>query len=153
MRLIKYPSKTLLRQTTPLRPSELKKPAIIKRINDMMCLMDKNGGVGIAAPQIGWLKSVIIVGSNIIINPLLIDRPINRDIRSMEGCLSLPNLGVYSVARYSIYKINYVDKNGNYIKNAIFEGFASAVLQHEMDHLRGITLENNMFAERITKEF
>ena len=100
-------------------------------------------GVGIAAPQIGINKNIIIVQRfdkagepfEFYINPKIIWR--SQLIRTgNEGCLSIPDRKESIDRNYAI-RLQYWDKKGNIIEENI-EGFTAVIFQHEVDHLYGI---------------
>lgn len=93
--------------------------------------------VGLAAPQIGVLKKVIVVrnGDSFVpmINPTIIKR-VGTKFLNKEGCLSLD--GERTVCRYPSVMVSFTDRNGKkQIKT--FNGFTSIIIQHETDHLSG----------------
>lgn len=93
--------------------------------------------VGLAAPQIGVLKKVIVVknGNSFVpmINPTIIKR-VGTKFLNKEGCLSLE--GERTVCRYPSVMVSFTDRNGKkQIKT--FNGFTSIIIQHETDHLSG----------------
>lgn len=113
-------------------------PQVITLLDDMAETMKEANGVGLAAPQVGVLKRIIVVntGGGLIelINPELIEK---RGIqKEKEGCLSIPGKsGV--VERPEYVKFRYMDREGN---EQIIEGteLMAVVLCHETDHLDGI---------------
>lgn len=93
--------------------------------------------VGLAAPQIGVLKKVIVVrnGDSFVpmINPTIIKR-VGTKFLNKEGCLSLD--GERTVCRYPSVMVSFTDRNGKkQVKT--FNGFTSIIIQHETDHLSG----------------
>ncbi len=98
----------------------------------------ETGGVGLAAPQIGVSKTVLVydIGrSGTMVNPRIIAHSEETEVGE-EGCLSVP--GVYGpVERYQWIVVEYRDINGKYKKEK-FSGFDARVIQHEIDHLNGI---------------
>lgn len=118
-------------------------------IQDMIETMKASDGAGLAAPQIGIFKRVVIFGfeSNnrypdaeevpftVLINPVIKPKG-QKKVNDWEGCLSVPGLrGV--VPRYdSIYYEGY-DEQGTKIERDV-DGFHARVVQHECDHLDGI---------------
>ncbi len=98
----------------------------------------ETGGVGLAAPQIGVSKAVLVydIGrSGTMVNPRIIAHSEETEVGE-EGCLSVP--GVYGpVERYQWIVVEYRDINGKYKKEK-FSGFDARVIQHEIDHLNGI---------------
>lgn len=96
--------------------------------------------VGMAANMIGVNKNIIIVHTEkgedkIMCNPVIINQKGPYDTE--EGCMSLP--GVRKTTRYRVVTIRYEDEN---FKKQIetFSGFTAEIVQHEMDHLKGILI-------------
>jgi peptide deformylase len=92
---------------------------------------------GLAAPQIGVLKKVIVVrnGNSFfpMINPMIIKKSGKKFVNN-EGCLSLE--GTRSVERYSNVLVSYQDKTGKRLTKT-FNGLLAIIVQHETDHLNG----------------
>lgn len=114
----------------------------------MQATLANSEGVGLAAPQIGIAKQVIIVASRptarypaapnmaptIMINPAF--KPLSEDkAKDWEGCLSVPGIRAL-VPRYKQIEISYTNEQGDFIEQ-ILEGFVARVFQHEADHLVG----------------
>ena len=93
--------------------------------------------VGLAAPQIGILKKVIVVRDGNaffqMINPTIIKRTGNQ-FSSKEGCLSLD--GERIVKRHPSILVSYQDINGKKLTKT-FNSLLSVIIQHETDHLNG----------------
>lgn len=117
-------------------------------LDDMKETMEAANGIGLAAPQVGVLKRVIIVdiGNGLMefINPVIVSEE-GKDIAE-EGCLSIP--GKYEdVERPNKIKVKAMNRQGKKIElNA--EGLLARVLCHEIDHLDGI-----LFTDKIYKKF
>ena len=116
-------------------------------IDDMYETMDLAPGVGLAAPQIGILKRVIVVDNReedndegekpmrfYMINPAIIEK--DGEEVSMEGCLSVPGKQG-TVKRAKHIKVKYNDLEGQE-KLMEAEDFLARIIQHETDHLDGI---------------
>lgn len=92
---------------------------------------------GLAAPQIGVLKKVIVVrsGNSFVpmINPMIIKKS-GRKFMNSEGCLSLE--GTRTVERYSTVLVSYQDKSGKRLTKT-FNSLLAIIVQHEVDHLNG----------------
>ena len=92
---------------------------------------------GLAAPQIGVLKKVIVVrnGNSFfpMVNPMIIKKSGKKFVNT-EGCLSLE--GCRSVERYENILVNYTDGRGKR-QTKSFNGIMSVIVQHEVDHLNG----------------
>ena len=112
---------------------------------DMIETMTTNIGVGLAAPQIGDLRSLIIIDISseeedeenieplILVNPDIIELSGNCVIE--EGCLSIPEVRV-EIERPEEIRVTYQDVKGNK-KDLKCDGILARVIQHEVDHLRG----------------
>ena len=109
-----------------------------KLINNMMDTMRAHNGIGLAAPQIGIPKRVIIAddGNGLIevINPKILK--CDGKIVGKEGCLSVPDR-IGQVKRFISVTVNGFDINGNPITIKA-DNLLARILQHEIDHLNGI---------------
>lgn len=106
-------------------------------------------GVGLAAPQVGDSRRIIVVdagqelaseyssGFRCLINPFVVEQS-EEVIKSEEGCLSVPYLYV-AVERPISVRVNYRTPSGDTVVED-FDGFMATKVQHEIDHLNGITL-------------
>lgn len=113
-------------------------PNIIKLIKNMAETMYDANGVGLAAPQVGVLKRVIVIdigqGLIALINPEIIDT--SGEQTDIEGCLSFPGI-VGEVTRASKVMVKGLTPEG---KEVVLEGegLLARAFQHEIDHLDGI---------------
>ena len=112
-------------------------PRIGELITDMLDTMYDAMGVGLAAPQVGILKRIVVIdvgeGPIVLINPEILET--SGEQTGDEGCLSVPGkTGV--VTRPDYAKVKALDENMNEI---IVEGeeLLARALQHEIDHLSG----------------
>lgn len=118
-------------------------------VDDMFETMMAADGVGIAAPQVGILKRVIVVsvdeGKNVyaVINPEIIKSSGRRE--GVEGCLSVPNVHE-NVERPRHVVVKGQDVHGNVIEIKASNLLATAFC-HEIDHLNGI-----LFIDRVKKK-
>jgi peptide deformylase len=119
-------------------------------IQDLRDTMHAEEGAGIAAPQIGVLRRVVIFGvekdnsrypsrgeipETVLINPVI--TPLDDTIDDgWEGCLSVPGMRGL-VQRFSRVRYQGFDENGEKIDREV-DGFHARVVQHECDHLDGI---------------
>ena len=111
-------------------------------IDDMYETMDVAYGVGLAAPQVGILKRVIVIDNRdeengkrfYMINPEIIEKE-GVEV-GMEGCLSVPGKQG-TVERSKDIKVRYNDLSGEE-KIMYAEDFLARIIQHEIDHLDGI---------------
>ena len=118
-------------------------PKIKELIEDMFDTMREQGGVGLAAPQVGMLKRIFVIDlteymeegtTQVFINPEIIET--SGEQTGAEGCLSLPGKNG-TVTRPNYVKITALDEN---MESFTIEGdelMARAIL-HENDHLDGI---------------
>lgn len=125
-----------------------KKSKVIEEVNDkirqilddMVETMHKYNGVGLAAPQIGLLKRLVVIdlyddkGPIKLVNPEIIKEKGEQEVE--EGCLSFPNK-YGKIIRPAQVTVKALDENGKEIKiNA--KGLLAQALSHEVDHLNGI---------------
>jgi peptide deformylase len=110
-----------------------------KLLDDMAETMYDAPGVGLAAPQVGISKRVIVVddGNGLIeaVNPELFDKE-GEQLAPPEGCLSIPGL-LGEVRRAEKVRLKAQDRQGKFFELQA-EGYLARILQHEVDHLNGI---------------
>ena len=130
-------------------------PSLLTLIQDMKDTMEAQGGVGIAAPQIGCNLRVIMFGFEtntryakeasvpftVLINPTITILS-DEMVEAWEGCLSVPGLRG-KVPRYHRIEYSGYGLDRNQITR-IAEGFHARVVQHEYDHLEGILYPQRM---------
>ncbi len=123
---------------TKAAPVKTINAGVIRLLDNMRDTLYAFDGVGLAAPQIGVSKRIIVVdiGDNLIelINPEIISR--EGEQTGTEGCLSVPGT-VGIVKRYNQVTVKGLDREG---KEIFYEGerLLARALQHEIDHLEGI---------------
>jgi len=112
--------------------------SIIKLLDNMIDTLDVADGVGLAAPQIGVSKRVIIVkleGMLVeLINPVILEKEGSNSAE--EGCLSIPNI-TGDVIRAAKIRVKGLNRQGEMLDLQADRLLARA-LQHEIDHLEGI---------------
>ena len=111
---------------------------LFRLLEDMKETLIDSGGVGLAAPQVGILRRVVLVdtGEEILelINPTLIE--VDGEQIGPEGCLSVP--GKYGLVKRPYWaKVRAQDRNGNWFE-AEGEELIARCFCHELDHLDGI---------------
>ncbi|MBR5219158.1 MAG: peptide deformylase [Clostridia bacterium] len=111
---------------------------ILDLLDDMAETMYETGGVGLAAPQVGVLRRVVVidVGDGLFefINPVILEQ--SGEDTQLEGCLSVPEQ-VGDVTRPAHVKVRAQDRNGEeFILEA--DGFFAKAVCHELDHLDGV---------------
>ena len=109
-----------------------------KLLDDMHETLEDSGGVGLAAPQVGILRRVVLVdnGEEVLelVNPTLLET--DGEQEGPEGCLSVP--GKYGLVKRPYYaKVRAQDRNGNWFETD-GEELTARCFCHELDHLDGI---------------
>lgn len=111
---------------------------IASLIKDLIDTLPKPGGAGLSANQIGVVKRVFVYEFEgeieACINPRIISKS-DDTLEDLEGCLSLPGVGV-PVERSEIIEMEYTDMDGEK-QRVKAEGWIARVFQHEIDHLDG----------------
>jgi peptide deformylase len=137
----------LLQEAQPVRAAD--RSALGSLLQDMRDTMAALNGAGLAAPQIGVSLQVVIfgVGENpryphaeavphtVLVNPVLSEQSLEMD-EDWEGCLSVPGMRGW-VPRHRAIRYRGHDEHGRPIDRRV-EGFHARVVQHEVDHLRGV---------------
>lgn len=146
-KILKMGRQLLLEESEPI--TEFNTPELHQLIADLWETMKDTDGAGLAAPQIGVLKRVVVFGydkdyhpenmdavpATVLINPKLTPLTDEFDER-WEGCLSIPGMRG-AVPRYTKIRIEAYDVLGNKFSRDV-DGFHARVAQHECDHLDGI---------------
>ncbi len=145
-----------------ISPNDKDLPLLIERM--FKAVTDPSeGGVGIAAPQVGINRNVIWVQRfdkqnepfEVYINPQIVWRS-ELLRKGNEGCLSIPDSSGDVYRNYTI-RLKYLDREGK-AQEEIIEGFTAVIFQHETDHLNGILFtdrlleQNNMQFHSINNE-
>ncbi|KEO83392.1 peptide deformylase [Tumebacillus flagellatus] len=114
---------------------------LFKLLDDMADTMYDYHGIGLAAPQVGISKRVIVVdygdeygGLIEMINPVITEK--SGSVVDVEGCLSIPGLRGH-VERFDKLTIQFQQRDGHTYEMKP-EGYFARVFQHEIDHLDGI---------------
>ena len=134
-------------------------------MDDMLATMYDAPGVGLAAPQIGILRRVIVMDAArddepnapiVMANPEILERSEEMRVHE-EGCLSIPEVTA-DVERPAITRVSYLDRDGQR-QEAELEGLLSTIVQHEIDHLNGVLfidylsrLKRDMIVRKFTKQ-
>lgn len=119
---------------------------IVELVNDMIETMHKYNGVGLAAPQVGILKRIVVIdiyddnGPIVLINPVITKTKGKQEVE--EGCLSFPNQ-FGRIIRPEEATVEALDENGNKVKIK-GKGLLAQAICHELDHLEGILFIDNI---------
>jgi len=115
------------------------------RMMKMSERMYKLGGVGISGVQLGDMRRILVfdpqddqTGLVKMVNPVIIEKSEDEIIQFSESCISFPDFET-DVDRYRVVKVQYYDANGQ-MHLSEFDGVNSVIVQHEMDHLEGVTI-------------
>ena len=111
----------------------------------MVDTMLENKGIGLAANQVGVLKRIIVVliddNPVVMINPEVVEFSKNL-VMMNEGCLSIPG-EYFDIKRPESIKVKYRDLKGK-PHFETYSGLTSRVIQHEIDHLEGVTMNSRV---------
>jgi peptide deformylase len=134
-------------------------------MDDMLATMYDAPGVGLAAPQIGVSRRLIVMDAArddepkapiVMVNPQILDRSEEMRIHE-EGCLSIPEVTA-EVERPAVTRVSFLDREGK-PQEAELEGILSTIVQHEIDHLNGVLfidylsrLKRDMIVKKFTKQ-
>ena len=114
-------------------------------VRAMSKFMADNGGVGLAAPQVGIKKRIFIMGNFTklvaCINPKIVSLSDERK-NDLEGCLSFPDLFM-KVKRPTTAVVQYHTVSGELVEREL-TGFECRVFLHEYDHLIGVTFDQRV---------
>lgn len=165
LKLYTYPDKILSKKCEKVTEVN---DDIRKLLDDMLETMYADKGVGLAAPQIGIAKRIIVIDDKVsedgtpgtnprfLVNPELIKKS-EETFWFNEGCLSVPGQSA-EVERHKAVTVKYLDYHGDeQILEA--EDYLAVILQHETDHLDGILyidrisrLKRNMIIKKLKKQ-
>ncbi len=161
LKILTFPDKFLKQPTKPVENID---GDIQKIIDDMASTMYEAPGVGLAAIQVGYDKSIIVYDVSlkegkrslqVLINPKIISSE-GKILSENEGCLSVPDLRT-DIKRSSSILVEGLDREGKPLKIEADELLA-LVLQHEIDHLNGTliidhisSLKRQLYKRRVQK--
>ncbi|MFP4499468.1 MAG: peptide deformylase [Candidatus Hydrogenedentota bacterium] len=139
MDVVLYPDDPLTQKATPIEDFD---QALERLVTDMAETMDTYDGVGLAGPQVGVSRRLLVMRApgaeaiTCLINPEIIAS--EGAETAEEGCLSLPNLYV-EISRATRIKVRAQDIHG---RQETFEAedMHARIIQHEVDHLGGIVI-------------
>lgn len=133
--VVKIPAPVLRQKALPVDKVTKKTQALIE---EMLAIMRKANGVGLAATQVARLNRVIVMAPQgkpiALVNPVITKA--EGDQSGEEGCLSIP--GLYGEVRRAAYvEVEAIDRQGRAVAFEM-EDMAARVVQHEVDHLDGV---------------
>ena len=151
-KIVKIGDETLRKVCRKQEKFDLRLSILLK---DMADTMYKAEGVGLAAPQVGILRRVVVIdvtedhsGLKEMVNPEILERSGSQTGR--EGCLSVPERqGI--VTRPMKVKVRYQDRHGKLMELET-EGFEARAVCHELDHLDGVLYVDIMDRELTEEE-
>lgn len=143
--------KTLLSLSTEIDPLDKNTATLVKRMKES--LLSTDGGVGIAAPQVGINRKVIWVQRfdkpgeplEYFINPVILWRSELQNL-GPEGDLSIPDFRD-QFYRSKVIRLEYFDLKGQKYSEMV-EGFTAVIFQHEIDHLFGVLISDKKEKEK-----
>ncbi|MBE5776903.1 MAG: peptide deformylase [Clostridiales bacterium] len=140
-KIVKLGDEVLRKQSKPMQKFDLRLWLLLR---DMAETMYKAEGVGLAAPQVGILRRVVVIdiGEGLVelVNPEII--AVEGEQAGPEGCLSVPGRQGY-VVRPNKVTVRAQDRNGKHFE-LTGEGFMARALCHEIDHLDGVIYVDKM---------
>lgn len=157
--ILTLPDKRLRQIADPIEKVDAEIKALAK---DMLETMYEAPGIGLAAPQIGEMKRIVVMdlakddelkAPIVMINPEILSVS-EETATSEEGCLSIPEL-YYDVERPAEVTVRYTDLDGKVQETHATERFAVCI-QHELDHLDGvlyIDYLSRLKRDRVVKKF
>ncbi len=162
LKILSYPDPGLRQPTQELDRID---GDVQKMINQMAVTMYDAPGIGLAAIQVGWNKSLLIYdiaapeegrSLNVLINPRIVQQE-GEILSENEGCLSVPEFRA-DVKRFASILVEGVDREGRPLRLEA-HGTLAIVLQHEIDHLKGkllidhiSALKKQLYTRRIKKK-
>jgi peptide deformylase len=126
------------------KPVERVDDELRRLIDDMFATMYDAPGIGLAAPQIGISRRLIVMDPAkeeapktplVMVNPKILERSAEMRVHE-EGCLSIPDFTA-EVERPAKTRVAYIDREGE-PHEAELDGIWSTLVQHEIDHLNGV---------------
>ena len=152
--IVKYPHPALRRPNDEITMDELKEGSISKLAKEMLLLMYAAEGVGLAAPQVGVNKRLMVYNESgdskkwldevVLVNPRIVEFSGATNVET-EGCLSFPDMDG-KVQRSKWIKVEALNLKGKKIKKK-YVGWEARIFQHEYDHLDG-----TVYIDRLSTE-
>lgn len=161
--ILTAPNKILTAKAEKVTKFDAETKNIIKDLLDTAISQRDPEAAGLAAPQIGYSKRIILVrdfkyleesekfliNNIIMVNPKIISLSRDNSL-DWESCLSIPTM-YGQVMRSSHLKVDYQDENGDH-KRIKAKDFLARVIQHEVDHLNGVLFTDKLVGKLITEK-
>ena len=154
LRIVKYPHPSLRSENAIITEDELKDGSISKLAKEMFLVMYAAQGVGLAAPQVGVNKRLMVYNPTgdakkwldevVLVNPQIVKTSDGTDVET-EGCLSFPDMNG-NVQRHKWIQVQALTPKGRKVKKK-FTGWEARIFQHEYDHLDGV-----VYIDHLTEE-
>jgi len=147
--VLRFPDPKLRQKAKPVTRFD---EALARLAGDMLATMYAEGGIGLAAPQVGQSRQLVVVDltadeeeglprePRAFVNPVILSR--EGEVITEEGCLSVPEFTA-DVARAERIRLRYRTLAGD-TREEDMDGLAAICLQHEIDHLHG-----KLFVDRL----
>ena len=160
--IITIPEPLLRKKAAPIERVDA---GLLKLAENMLATMYDAPGIGLAAPQVGILRRLIVMDPSrdeeakqplIMVNPVILER--GSEMRTHEeGCLSIPEITA-KLERPAMTRVGFIDTEGK-SREQTLEGIWSTLVQHEIDHLNGVLfidylsrLKRDMIVKKFTKQ-
>lgn len=151
--IVLSPDERLRTECAPVETIDDEVKDIAKR---MAKAMYKYEGCGLAAPQIGVLRQIVVVDCEwdgergpknplFLINPVIVEQS-DEKAKGFEGCLSVPGVS-FEIERSTSVVVRALDLEGRLIQYEAANNLLCVCLQHEIDHLHGITMLERLAPE------
>jgi peptide deformylase len=147
LKIVNYPHPALRTKTRPVTTLDAD---LVRSANEMLALMYKHEGLGLAAPQVALDAQLLVINFKgdpeqpdqqvVAINPVILEQ--KGAISDREGCLSFPGL-YQNIRRAKTVKVQYYDLTGQ-PKEMTCSDLQARVWQHEIDHLNGVLFIDKM---------
>ncbi len=123
-------------------------------VYDMIAKMQEHDGIGLAAPQLGVMEQLFVMGHKdvgfvVCINPIWAPTTEAKLESFQEGCLSFPHLAL-TIERYNQVHCTFTNLKGE-TKTQLFNGVWAQAIQHEHDHLMGITFDKRAKTSQLSR--
>ncbi|OHA66596.1 MAG: peptide deformylase [Candidatus Wildermuthbacteria bacterium RIFCSPHIGHO2_02_FULL_47_12] len=142
LKIVKYPSPILKKKSEEVSRNDQTLRSLAPQ---MVETMRKNQGIGLAAPQIGISKKIIVVTegkeAHVFLNPRIVKQSKEKE-QDEEGCLSLPGLFV-KILRSKQVEVVAETLDGEEIR-LVAQGLGARIFQHEIDHIEGKLIINRV---------